>query len=132
MNLTSKIAATTALVLGVTTLIINPRLVLNDDSTTVMSCTTQQLLIIDRSQAPSDEFVIPTGLYTTEQLIQLLYTEIENNIETELAGNLFAGLATTLFENLKPRIKKAMDDAVDSVCAFKPASFSFSDLTQSQ
>lgn len=132
MNLTSKIAATTALVLGVTTLIINPRLVLNDDSTTVMSCTTQQLLIIDRSQAPSDEFVIPTGLYTTEQLIQLLYTEIENNIETELAGNPFAGLATTLFENLKPRIKKAMDDAVDSVCAFKPASFSFSDLTQSQ
>lgn len=132
MNLPSKIAATTALALGVVTLIINPRLVVNDDSLTVMSCTTKQLLIIDRGKTSGDEFVIPSGLYTTEQLVQLLYAQIEANFKSELAGNPFAGFAQTLLENLKPTIKEAMDQAVDSACAFKSTSFEPSDFTRPQ
>lgn len=129
MNRSTKILASIALGLDIGTLIVNPRVNITDNSAVLISCTTRQILLVNRKNTAKDDYKIPTGIYTTDKIVETLYGQMEENMEDNLAGNPFAGLISGFMERIRPGIQKAMNSAVDSACAFKEASFAPNDLT---
>lgn len=129
MNHSAKALAYVALGLGIGTLIINPRAKITNETVTVISCTTRQMLVINRKKLDKGDYEIPTGVYTTEKIVATLYNQMEDRIEQDLSGNMFAGLMSGFMRRIRPGIERSINSAVDSSCAFKDASFAPRDLT---
>ena len=120
---------TVALALGVTTLIVNPRAIINDDTAVLLSCTSRQFLLINRKDPDPEDYNVPNGLYTAESMTNTLYVQAEKRMETSMAVNMFAGLARGLLTRLKPAFLKYANDAVDNACAFKRTTFNMDELS---
>ena len=120
---------TVALALGVTTLIINPRAIINDDTAVLLSCTSRQFLLINRKDPDPEEYNVPNGFYTAESMTNMLYVQAEQRMETSMAGNMFAYLAQGLLTRLKPAFLNYTNYAVDNACAFKRTTFDMDELS---
>ena len=129
INHSAKVLASITLGLGIGTLIINPRAKITDENVVVISCTTRQILVVNHKKPDKEEYEIPTGIYTTDRIVATLYDQIEDRMEQNLSGNMFAGLMSVFMKRIRPGIERSMNSAIESSCAFKDASFAPRDLT---
>ena len=113
-----------ALAIGAITLIINPRVNISEETFVLLSCTTRQIVMVNRTEPDSQSYIVPTGIYSVEDLVDSLYEQAEQKMEVNLAGNMFAGLASGLIASLRPVIETYTNNAVDDVCAFKQVTIS--------
>ena len=121
---TKSIIGIAALALGVVTLIVNPRVRNDEDTTILISCTTRQMFWIDKGQDTDEAFDIPTGVYSVKALTKTAHDGMIASVKEELDGNPFSGMMIGFIENLGPLIEGAFDNALDQACAFEPSSFS--------
>ena len=128
MNHPSKVLAPVALGLGIGTLILNPRVNITDEAAVLISCTTSQIILVNRSEPVKDELRISNGIYTAETIVETLYEQMASDMKESLAGKPFAGFAYGLLQSIRPTIEKAMNNAIDNSCAFKEATFALQDL----
>ena len=113
-----------AIALGVITLIVNPRANINDENVVLISCTTRQIVMINRTELDPQTYSIANGIYSVENFVDSIYEQAEQKMAADLAGNMFAGLARGLITSLRPVIESYTNTVVDDVCAFKQGSLS--------
>lgn len=121
---TKSIIGIAALAFGVVTLIVNPRVRNDEDTTILISCTTRQMFWIDKGQDTDEAFDIPTGVYSVKALTKTAHDGMIASVKEELDGNPFSGIMIGFIENLGPLIEGAFDNGLDQACAFEPSSFS--------
>ena len=113
-----------ALAVGAITVIINPRVNISEETFVLISCTTRQIVMVNRTEPDSQSYTVPNGIYSVEDLVDSLYDQAEQKMEVDLAGNMFAGLASGLIASLRPAIETYANNAVDDGCAFRQVTIS--------
>tara|TARA_B100000674_G_scaffold123253_1_gene94340 strand:+ start:250 stop:642 length:393 start_codon:yes stop_codon:yes gene_type:complete len=113
-----------ALAVGAITVIINPRVNISEETFVLISCTTRQIVMVNRTEPDSQSYTVANGIYSVEELVDSIYGQAEQKMEIELSGNMFAGLARGLITSLRPVIETYANNAVDDVCAFKQVTIS--------
>ena len=113
-----------ALAVGAITVIINPRFNISEETFVLISCTTRQIVMVNRTEPDSQSYTVANGIYSVEELVDSIYGQAEQRMEIELSGNMFAGLARGLIASLRPVIENYANNAVDDVCAFKQVTIS--------
>jgi hypothetical protein len=120
---TKSIVGIAALALGVATLVMNPRIRNDEDTSILISCTTRQMIWIDKGQDTMEDFEIPTGVYSVKTLTKTAHDGMIASVKEELAGNPFGGWMISFIEELGPTIESAFNNALDQACAFENSSF---------
>ena len=91
-----------ALAVGAITVIINPRVNISEETFVLISCTTRQIVMVNRTEPDSQSYTVANGIYSVEELVDSIYGQAEQKMEIELSGNMFAGLARGLITSLRP------------------------------
>ena len=100
--------------IGLTVLIINPRVAVSDKGIVAASCTTKHFYMPEIS---NDGLTMPAGVYSPESFVDTAMPRLMANYTQELAGNPFTGLGIALLGSLKPSLVSILDTALTDVCA---------------
>ena len=103
---------------------IRDRVNISEETFVLISCTTRQIVMVNRTEPDSQSYTVANGIYSVEELVDSIYGQAEQKMEIELSGNMFASLARGLITSLRPVIETYANNAIDDVCAFKQITIS--------
>ena len=106
--------------IGLTVLIINPRVAVSDKGIVAASCTTKHFYMPEIS---NNALTMPAGVYSPQSYVDTAIPRVMASYTQGLAGNPFTGLGIALLGNLKPSLVSILDTALTDVCAGRNADY---------